>query len=151
MKALQAKMLTLSDVLTQSILGLAVTAGFGILFNVPPENLVYCALIGAGGYTLRFALRAIGLSNEVATFCGSFAVGIVGYVAARRLQKPRLIFTVTGIISMVPGIPAYEMIIYFSRSDTLHGLESAVSAFLVAGSIAAGLSTARLLSELRAS
>jgi uncharacterized membrane protein YjjB (DUF3815 family) len=142
-------MINFTDLLTQALLGVAVTAGFGILFNVPPETLAYCALIGAGGHTLRFALRAVGLSNEVATFCGSFAVGLVGYLTARRLQKPRLIFTVTGIISMVPGIPAYQMIIYFSRSDTLNGLTSAVRAALVAGAIAAGLSTARLLTELR--
>ena len=142
-------MINFTDLLTQAILGLAVTAGFGILFNVPAEYLAYCALIGAGGHTLRFALRAVGVSNELATFCGSFAVGLVGYWTAHRLQKPRLIFTVTGIISMVPGIPAYQMIMYFSRSETLDGLTSAVHAALLAGAIAAGLSTARLLTELR--
>ena len=61
---------------------------------------------------------------------------------------PRLIFTVTGIITMVPGIPAYEMIIYFIRSDTLNGLQSAVRTGLITGAIAAGLSTARLLTEI---
>ncbi|MEP7289178.1 MAG: threonine/serine exporter family protein [Chloroflexota bacterium] len=141
-------MLTLSDLLLQGLLGLCVTIGFGILFNVPRDSLAYGGVIGAVGHVLRFALRKAGLSNEVATFFGALAVGLLGYWVSHRLQsKPRMIFTVTGIISMVPGIPAYEMIIYFSHSDTLNGIQSAVRAVLATGAIAAGLSTARLLTE----
>jgi uncharacterized membrane protein YjjB (DUF3815 family) len=55
--------------------------------------------------------------------------------------------TVTGIISMVPGIPAYEVIFYFNKGNILDGLQSAVWAVLLAGMIAAGLSTARILTE----
>jgi uncharacterized membrane protein YjjB (DUF3815 family) len=37
--------------------------------------------------------------------------------------------TVTGIISMVPGIPAYEVIFYFNKGNILDGLQSAVRRF----------------------
>jgi len=140
--------LTLPDLLFQAALGLCITAGFAVLFNVPREALLYAALIGAGGHLVRFSLRGVGMSIEAATFCGAFAVGLVGYWTARRMDKPRMIFTVTGIISMVPGIPAYEMVIYFVHNETLSGLESAVRAGLITGAIAAGLSTARLLTEI---
>ena len=139
--------ITLPDILFQAALGFVVTAGFAVLFNVPRSALPYSALIGAGGHALLFFLRGLGLSAEGATFCGSFAVGLVGFGVARRMHAPRMIFTVTGIISMVPGIPAYEMIIYFVHSDTLNGLQSAVRTGLITGAIAAGLSIARLLTE----
>jgi uncharacterized membrane protein YjjB (DUF3815 family) len=48
---------------------------------------------------------------------------------------------------MVPGIPAYETVVYFSKDDILNGLQSGVRAVLVAGAIAAGLGTARILTE----
>lgn len=139
----------LSDVLIQTLLGFFVTAGFGILFNVPRSVLPFSALVGAFGHLLRFSLHAAGLSVEVATFCGAFAVGVAGYLVARRLDKPRLVFTVTGVIAMVPGVPAYEAILYFTHNDMLNGLQSAVRAGGVTGAIAAGLSTARLLTEIR--
>jgi uncharacterized membrane protein YjjB (DUF3815 family) len=58
-----------------------------------------------------------------------------------------LVFTVTGIISMIPGVPAYEVMVYFSKGNILDGLQSAVRATLVSGAIAAGLSTARIVTE----
>jgi uncharacterized membrane protein YjjB (DUF3815 family) len=142
-------MLNLSEIVLQVALGFCVTFGFAVLFNVPREVLLQSAAIGAGGHLLKFGLQALGVSIEVATFCGAFAVGVTGYLVARRLHMPRLVFTVTGIISMVPGIPAFEAIIYFSGGDMLNGLQRVVRASLITGAIAAGLSTARLLTEIR--
>ncbi len=139
--------MTVTDLLLQALFGFVATVGFGILFNVPRRALFISGLIGAAGHLLRFVLRQLGVSNELATFCGAFLVGMVGYWRARQMHVPRLIFTVTGIISMVPGIPAYEVIFYFNKGDILTGLQSAVRAGLLAGAIAAGLSTARILTE----
>jgi uncharacterized membrane protein YjjB (DUF3815 family) len=137
----------LLQLLFQGLFGFVATSGFAILFNVPRRALPVCGLIGAAGHLIRFVLRQHGVSNELATFCGALLVGLVGYWQARRTHVPRLIFTVTGIISMVPGIPAYEVIFYFNKGDILDGLRSAVQAGLIASAIAAGLSTARILTE----
>ncbi len=134
-------------ILLQGLLGFVATLGFAILFNVPRHTLLACAVIGSLGHVVRFGLRWVGFSNEVATFFGALCVGLVGYWQARRVHLPRLVFTVTGIISMVPGIPAYEMLVYFSRGDTLGGVRNAVQAALVTGAIAAGLGAARILTE----
>jgi uncharacterized membrane protein YjjB (DUF3815 family) len=138
----------ITTLIIQAVMALTVTIGFGILFNVPRETLLPCALVGVIGHLLRVVLRAIGISNEVATFFGALVVGLIGYGMAKRMDRPRLVFTVTGIISMIPGIPAYETIIYFSRSDILSGLQSAVRAGIIAAAVAVGLSTARILTEI---
>ncbi len=139
--------MTITDLFLQGLFGFVATTGFAILFNVPRRALLIAGLIGTAGHLLRFVLRQVGVSNELATFCGALLVGLVGYWQARRMYVPRLIFTVTGTISMVPGIPAYEVIFYFNKGDILAGLQSAVRAALIAGAIAAGLSTARILTE----
>ncbi len=135
------------NILLQALWGFIATFGFAVLFNVPRQTLLACALVGAGGHAVRYVLRSVGVSNEVATFCGATCVGLTGYLMSRYWHLPRVVFTVTGIISMVPGVPAYEVIFYFNRGDILDGLQSAVRATLLAGAIAAGLSTARILTE----
>jgi uncharacterized membrane protein YjjB (DUF3815 family) len=131
-----------------AFLALGVTLGFGVLFNVPRKTLMPCGLIGILGHLTRLSLHSLNVSNEVATFFGALAVGLLGYWTAKRMDRPRLIFTVTGIISMVPGIPAYETVIFFSRNEILNGLQSAVRAGLVTAAIAIGLSTARIVTEI---
>jgi uncharacterized membrane protein YjjB (DUF3815 family) len=138
----------LTNLAVQALMGMTVTIGFGMLFNVPRETLFPCALVGVIGHVFRVVLRGIGISNEVATFFASLTVGLIGYGMAKRMDRPRLVFTVTGIISMIPGIPSYETIIFFSRSDILSGIQSAVKAGMIATSVAVGLSTARILTEV---
>jgi uncharacterized membrane protein YjjB (DUF3815 family) len=140
--------MTILTVFSSIVLSLCVTIGFGILFNVPRDTLIPCGLVGMVGHLTRFSIQSLGLSNEVATFFSALVVGLIGYWAARRMSRPRLVFTVTGIISMVPGIPAYETVIFFSRGDILDGLQSLVRAGLITGAIAIGLSTARILTEV---
>ena len=138
-------MITIGDLLLQALLGALVTLGFGMLFNVSRNTLIRAVIVGTTGHVFRFSMRSVGISNEVATFVAAFTVGLLGYWNTHQLRIPRAIITVTGIISMVPGIPAYQMIIYFFHGDTLNGVQSAVKAVILAGAIAAGLSLARII------
>ncbi|MBX3082970.1 MAG: threonine/serine exporter family protein [Anaerolineae bacterium] len=139
--------LSLTNVLFQGLLGFVVTIGFGILFNVPRKVLPWTGIVGAIGHLLRYGLRQLGASNELGTAAGALAIGLIGYSQAVRFNLPRLIFTVVGIISMIPGIPAYETMLYFSAGDIPSGLNNLVRAGLQTGAIALGLGTARLLTE----
>jgi uncharacterized membrane protein YjjB (DUF3815 family) len=140
--------MTILDLLLQWLSALVVTGGFGILFNVPRRMLLPCGVIGAIGHLLHYMLRISGISNELATFAGALFVGLAGYWQARRIHSPRLAFTLTGIITMIPGIPAYEMVVYFSNNKLIDGLQSGVRVALLVGAITAGLSTARILTEI---
>src|SRR3954449_590261 len=107
--------MTLLDISFQLLCAFVTTVGFAILFNVPRRMLLPCGAIGAVGHLLRYLMRGSGISNEFATFTGAFFVGLAGYWQARRIHSPRMAFTLTGIITMIPGIPAYEMVVFFSN------------------------------------
>jgi uncharacterized membrane protein YjjB (DUF3815 family) len=139
--------LTLVNFIAQGGLAFMVTVGFGVLFNVPRSVLLWIGVVGAVGHLVRFTLRQIGVSVEVATAAGALVVGLVGYWQAVRFNLPRLVFTVVGIITMIPGIPAYEVLFYFSAGDIPTGLTTLVRVGLQVGAIALGLGTARLLTE----
>lgn len=139
------------ELLEQGFWAFVATFGFGVLFNAPSRVLIYCGLTGAAGHVCRRALLMQGVHPVTATFCGALAVGLLGYIEARYFRMPRLIFTVTGIIPMVPGVPAFETVVYFMRDDILTGIETAVRVALLVGAIGAGLMTARLALGLRRS
>jgi len=132
------------DLLIEGFWAFVATAGFAVLFNVPSRVLIACGLTGALGDMCRRALLMESVHPVTAAFCGALAVGVLGYIEARRFHMPRLIFTVTGIIPMVPGIPAFETVVYFMRDDILTGVETAVRVALLVGALGAGLMTARL-------
>jgi uncharacterized membrane protein YjjB (DUF3815 family) len=131
----------------QGSMALLATLGFAVLFNVPPRLLAACGAVGIGGHLVRYSLLQGGASPALAAYLGALFVGLFGYAISTRYKLPRLVFTVTGIITMIPGIPAYEVLLYFYKGDLNGGLAAGVHAALITGAVAAGLSTARLLTD----
>jgi len=86
--------------------------GFAVLFNVPYRTLIGCAACGALGHASRTFLINSGLPGVdhiiTATLIGATVVGILGFLLARRYLMPTIIFTVSGVIPMFPGIFAYR-------------------------------------------
>lgn len=133
--------------LQETLLSFIATLGFALLYQVPRRALIVCAVIGMGGYGLRSILEQVGLDLPVATFFGALFVGLVGTFPARQSQLPLVLFTITGIICMVPGIPAYKVLVYFHQGDILGGLQSAVEAGFVVVALVCGIGAARILTD----
>ncbi|MBN1678749.1 MAG: threonine/serine exporter family protein [Anaerolineae bacterium] len=140
--------MTVLELAQQVVWGFVATFGFGVLFNVPTRMLVFCGLTGAAGHACRWALVQQDVHMVSATFVGAVVVGLLGYAEAQRFHLPRSIFTVTGIIPLVPGVPAFETLVYLMRDSITEGLAAAVTTGLRSGAIASGLVAARLLSLL---
>lgn len=98
-----------SWLLAQDLFWAAVAAlGFAVMFNVPRRLLPGCALAGGLGHALRALAMGMGLPLEVATLAAATAVGFLSEWLAKRYESPRIVFGVTGIIPMVPGVLAYQ-------------------------------------------
>ncbi|MCC7207505.1 MAG: threonine/serine exporter family protein [Anaerolineae bacterium] len=132
----------------QLVYGFVITAGFGVLFNLPRYTLARTGLVGAVALAARFLGTHAGASPVTATFVAALVVGLVGYGQSRVFHIPRTVFTVTGIIGLVPGVAGFETLIFFQTGDILGGLQSFVTASLITGAIAAGLGTARILLDM---
>ena len=137
------------DLLVQALLGVVATLGFAVWFNLPRKSLVRAGAVGAGGYIVRFLLLNVGQPPFVASFWAAFVVGLAGF-RLTALRYPRVMFTVTGIIPLVPGIPAYQALVYLSKGNVLSGLESSLRATLIIASLSAGLTVARAITMLKA-
>ncbi len=139
----------LATVAQQAALGFFATLGFAIWFNVPKDLLLRGALTGMVGFLVRATLLASGFAPAAASFVASFCIGTLGYLIAKHGRSPRVIFTIPGIIPLVPGIPAYEALVSFVHGDLQAGLDNVVRATLVTGALAGGLTAARALTLRR--
>lgn len=90
--------------------------GFAILFNVPRRVLLWCAIGGAAGHVARTLLQMQGADVVPATLAGATAVGFFGYLLSRRWRMPMQVFTVPGVIPLVPGSFAFRAMADFLQA-----------------------------------
>lgn len=122
-------------------------AAFGILFNAPKRTLLQCGISGMLGwaayYLLVFPFNAI-----FATVSATFIVGLVSLIFARLYKEPVILFSVSGIIPLVPGGLAYDAMRNFVENDYDIAVQLAAQALLISGSIAIGLILSEVLNQI---
>jgi uncharacterized membrane protein YjjB (DUF3815 family) len=146
-------------VLHQTVFGGLAALGFGVLFNLGPRSLVWCALCGATALAVRSAGLERGWSLEASSFSAALIVGVVVQLLRRRIGVSRNTLGVAGCIPMVPGGFAAKAILglFALTSPTLENPDSTLIQSLVfslrvvftIGAIATGLAMPTLLLRLR--
>lgn len=133
-----------------SILLGTLAGGFAtaILFNVPRRVLWLTPLAGLMGYLAMQALDGH-FSRPGALFVAAFVVAMVAEVLARWNHVPALVFSVNGILPLVPGSVAYRGMAANVRGDYTASAELLSLALFSAGAIACGLLLAGTLWRLK--
>jgi uncharacterized membrane protein YjjB (DUF3815 family) len=75
-------------------------------------------------------------------------VGIVSQFFARSFKMPVIIFSVGGIIPLVPGGLAYNAMRKFVEEEYTLAVEIAVRALMLSGAIAAGLVLSEVIGQM---
>lgn len=110
-----------------------------ILYNVDKKWLVWAGLSGVSGW-IAYDLINTGTGRVVfATFVGALVVGLYSEIAARVKKAPALIFSVSGIFPLVPGLGAYETVKLFMENNIIDGITKGIETFASAGAIAIGI------------
>lgn len=123
-------------------------AGFGILFNAPRNALIQCGTIGMLGWILYYSLVQQGMDVVPATTFAAMLVAILSHLCARFFQKPIIVFTVSGIIPLVPGGIAYNAMRHFVENDYNTAIQLSTQVMLLAGGIAIGLMFSEVLNQI---
>jgi len=115
--------------------------GFSVLYNIPRKTMIPAGITGAIGWTSYFFLvNYLGTVDFLATIIASFLIAFASQIFARNFKTPVIIFTLPGLIPLVPGGSAYNMMRAFVEGYMNLGLEYGMSTFLTAGALALGLS-----------
>ncbi len=116
---------------------------FAIIFQVPRSALLWSTLTGLAGWLI---LKQTQLPNSYAipSFLAAMGVGTLSLVFSRFLNLPSQIYSVPGILSMLPGLLALSSFSSFGTAQARSGQDVVFSVAVVACSIVFGLFVSRL-------
>lgn len=124
------------------------TMAFGIIFNVPKKSILSGGLVGMLGWALYiWLIKKYQFDMVPATLIAAFFVATVGQVLARFFKMPATVFSIAGIIPLVPGSLAYDTMRHFIEDDYIPALELATKTLLISGAIAFGLIFSGVVSQ----
>lgn len=132
----------------QLITSFIATGAFGIIFNVPRRTLIQCGFVGMVGWILYMYLIQNEIDSVLSTLAGAFVVAIISHFFAKRYRTPVIIFSVAGIIPLVPGGLAYDAMRNFVENDYNTAITLAAKAFMISGSIAIGLVFSEVINQV---
>ncbi|RFU62437.1 threonine/serine exporter family protein [Peribacillus glennii] len=124
------------------------SAAFGILFNVPKQSLVQCGFVGMAGWLLYCWFVWQSVDSIIATLAAAFLVALISQLFAKMYKTPIIIFSVSGIIPLVPGGLAYDAMRRFVSNDYSMAVELAAKALMLSGAIAMGLIFSEVMNQI---
>lgn len=135
-------------IFAQLLTSFIATSAFGILFNAPKRSLIKCGLVGMGGWIIYYIMAENIHDPVMATFTAALFVGVIGHVLAKVYKNPVIIFSVAGMIPLVPGGLAYDAMRKFVENDYNAALSLAAKALMMAGAIAFGLVFSEVINQV---
>lgn len=126
----------------------AVACALVVLFRAHPRDTPWITAAGLiGFYGARVGGQLLG--PELGTFVGGALVGLSGNAFARFLSRPAAVVSVPGIMLLVPGAVGYRSLMSLMERETLLGIETAVTAAVVASALVTGLLVANVILQPR--
>jgi uncharacterized membrane protein YjjP (DUF1212 family) len=116
---------------------------FGVIFRAPPKALVWSTITGTAGWASLEMLTDTRAASA-GPFLASFVVGLVSLGFGRMFRLPSQVFSVPGIVGMLPGMLALSSFRYFASGDPNSGVAFSFQVAITAVSIVFGLMTARI-------
>lgn len=124
------------------------TMAFGVLFNVPRKSLLSGGLVGMLGWMIYVVLiENLQMNLVTATLISAFSVATISQFLARLYKMPVTVFSISGIIPLVPGGLAYDTIRHLIENNYSEGIRLGSVTLLIAGAIAFGLIFAGVITD----
>lgn len=130
------------------IAGIA-TIGFGIIINIPKRALIAAGAIGGVSWTIYWAMLQVRLGLALSALTATTVIALLSLYAARRMKLPMIIFNIPGIVPLVPGGQAYQMIRNFALSNSDMATHFMLEVGEIAGSIGIGFLMAEFIDRLQ--
>lgn len=115
------------------------TLTFGVLFNIPKSELIYCGIIGSIGW-LTFELVSPYFSTSTAPiFLATLIITALSRVLSRHRKTITTIYLTTGIIPFVPGAGIYNTMYHIIYNEANLAVVTGIETLMTAGVIAMGI------------
>ena len=121
---------------------------FALLFHIPRRCLISASLTGMAGYGVYMGFLALWHSAIGANFIGALVVAVIAEMLARRQKAPAVIFSLMGIVPLVPGAGLYRTMLALVLKDYADAMSIGVETMLVAAGIALAIATVTVLARI---
>jgi uncharacterized membrane protein YjjB (DUF3815 family) len=135
-------------IIEQLLMSFIASAAFAILFNVPKGTLLQCGFVGMLGWLLYISFLNVPVDPILATMIASFVVAVTSQFFAKIYKTPIIVFSVSGIIPLVPGGLAYDAMRNVVENQYDPAVQLAAKAFMLSGAIAMGLVFSEVINHL---
>ena len=115
------------------------TAGFAVFFNVPLKLLFPSAVVGGIGWIVYLVIMELTNNTSLSGFIAAASVSAMGEILARKMYQPAILFVISGILPLIPGIGLYNTMLAIIQEDYLLAATKGASAILLSCSIALGV------------
>lgn len=132
----------------QLVTSFIASAAFGMIFNVPRKALMQCGFAGMIGWILYIWLQNMEVNPITATVVAAFWVTMISYYFAKKYKTPIIVFSVSGIIPLVPGGLAYDALRHVAMNEYDLAVQLGARAFMISGAIALGLILAEVTNQV---
>jgi uncharacterized membrane protein YjjB (DUF3815 family) len=107
-----------------------------------------CGFVGMLGWLLYISFLKVPVDPILATMIASFAVAVTSQFFAKIYKTPIIVFSVSGIIPLVPGGLAYDAMRNVVENQYDPAVQLAAKAFMLSGAIAMGLVFSEVINHL---
>ncbi len=111
----------------------------GLAFNIKGRKLLFAGFSGFFGFVVFSVLFRLSGHLIFSIFMGAVAVGLYSESAARLFKTPSTVFSIPGILPLVPGIAAYEMMQNVMSNQLIPAIGKMIDVASGAGAIAFGI------------
>jgi uncharacterized membrane protein YjjB (DUF3815 family) len=123
-----------------------------VLFNIERKKLIWAGLCGSIGWIVYLLVFRYTTSPTMASFAGSFILGLYSEFMAKRFKAPATGFSIPGIFPLVPGLTAFNAVKYLVEKNNSEALAAGMQTIAVGGAIGFGImlssTTVRLISKI---
>lgn len=136
------------DYLIQLLAAWLGALGFGALYNLHREKLLYASLGGLLAWGVYLLVNQLTDSPYPCAFLASVALTLYSELMARLHKTPVTIFLVTSAIPLIPGAGLYRCVSATMLHQAERAAEQGMYTVLFAASMAAGITVTTLIFRL---
>ncbi|MNZ78131.1 hypothetical protein D3C78_966950 [compost metagenome] len=135
-------------IVEQLLTSFIASAAFGLIFSAPKRSLIQCGTVGMLGWLVYIYCKELSLDSITATLIAAIIVTILSQLYSKLYKTPILVFSVSGIIPLVPGGLAYDAMRNVVEDNYDLAVQLAVEAFMISGAIAIGLIFSEVIHQI---
>lgn len=110
-----------------------------IIFNIDRKRLFWAGLSGGIAWVSFLLIFNYTHRPIASTFASTVIVSIYNESMARLLKAPAFVFTIPGIIPLVPGVFAYNAIVYVAENKMSTAINISIETIALGLAIAFGI------------